>query len=246
MRRATTLLDASELQVVEVRCSCPAGHVDEEEAGGFEVVLPTSGLFRRRTSVGSATIDASVAYASRRGSGQRVEHVTDGDRCIAVLVGERLADELGVDDAPSLQRSREHEGLVAAARRGVDEEAWLGMLAALVRSRELLPPPRPQHQRAVDAVREAVAADPGGPWSLRALSTIAGYAPHHLSRVFRAATGTTLTEFRDRVRLGRAAELVAEGLPIAQVAADLGFADHGHLTRRARQVLGVVPSQLRA
>jgi AraC-like DNA-binding protein len=40
--------------------------------------------------------------------------------------------------------------------------------------------------------------------------------------------------------------LLRDGMPIADVAADLGYVDHAHLTRRATQVLGVKPSALRS
>lgn len=237
-RTVATLLRTEDLHVLDVRCTCPSGTVEEETTAGFEVVFPTSGMYRRTGD----DVDAATAYVGVPSADHRIEHVTDGDRCVAVLVSERLAGELGLDGAP-LRRTSAHDRVVARARRGVDEETWLDAIAPVPGARRAA---SDAHRRAVTRVREAVAADPGGPWTLRSLALIAGYAPHHLSRVFRACTGTTVTEHRDRVRLARAAELAADGMRLADVAAACGFADHGHLTRRASRVLGVVPSRLRA
>lgn len=234
-----TLTRGVDVQVLDVRCTCPAGTVDDEQTDGFELVLPTSGAFRRC----GAEVDAAVAYVTVPGTEQRIEHVTHGDRGIVVLLSERLAAELALDHG-SLVRTRAHDAVVARARRGVDEEAWIEAVATFTPLQ--WPRVTPARRRAVERVRDAIAAEPGGRWSLREAAFVAGYAPHHLSRVFRACTGTTLTEHRDRIRLAHAVELVSDGMALADVAAACGFADHGHLTRRIRAGLGTVPSRLRA
>jgi AraC-like DNA-binding protein len=237
-RSVATLLRTEDLCVLDVRCTCRRGTVEEETAPGFEIVFPTSGLYRRN----GAEVDATSAYVGRPGGEQHITHVTDGDRCVAVLLSERLASELGLDSCGSVSRSASQDRAVARARR-TDEETWLRVLRPSRAS-----PPRSvaaDHERAVARVREALAAEPGLPWSLRSLAAVAGYAPHHLSRVFRACTGSTVSAHRDRVRLALAAELAGDGMPLADVATACGFVDHAHLTRRTRQVLGTVPSQLR-
>jgi AraC-like DNA-binding protein len=55
-----------------------------------------------------------------------------------------------------------------------------------------------------------------------------------------------LSGYRDRVRLGRALALLRDGMAIGEVAVDLGYYDHAHLTRRVTQLLGVPPSALRS
>ncbi|HVM52421.1 MAG TPA: helix-turn-helix transcriptional regulator [Acidimicrobiales bacterium] len=242
---ATALLSTGDLTILDVRCGCPAGRVEEEEVPGFEIVLPVSGVFRRRAANADVVADAGAAYAGVPGSTQRIEHVTAGDRGLVACVSERLAVELGIESAPALARTRAIDRLIASARRSIDEEDWLVGLASLS-SVTVVVAPTADRRRAVDRVREAIGAAPGERWTLRSLADVAGYSPHHLSRVFRACTGTTVSEHRDRVRLARAAELAADGMALAEVAAACGFADHGHLTRRARAVLGTVPSRLRA
>lgn len=235
----TSLTRTADIHVLDVRCSCPAGTVEDETTSAFELVFMTSGAFRRCGTL----VDPAVAYVTVPGCEQRIEHVTHGDRGIVVLLSERLAAELALDHG-MLVRTAAHDGIVARARRGIGEERWLEAMASLTPMRS--PAVTDERRRAVQRVRDAIAAEPGGRWSLRDAAAVAGYAPHHLSRVFRRVTGTTLTDHRDRVRLAHAAELAADGMPLADVAAACGFADHGHLTRRAKQVLGVVPSRLRA
>ena len=50
-----------------------------------------------------------------------------------------------------------------------------------------------------------------------------------------------------RLRVLRALDRLRDrGVPLAEVAADCGFADHAHMTRSLRRHLGTTPSRLRA
>ena len=67
------------------------------------------------------------------------------------------------------------------------------------------------------------------------------------SRKFKATVGETPMRFVTQVRLEVATRLLGEGmLPLAQIAAECGFADQAHLSRSFKQHLGVSPSQFRA
>jgi AraC-like DNA-binding protein len=100
-------------------------------------------------------------------------------------------------------------------------------------------------RRLAVAAREALTADPGA-LGLGDLARLVGASPHHLSRVFQAETGVSLSRFRNRLRVRRALERLAAGeTSLARLAADLGFADHAHLTRTVREQLGHTPTQLR-
>jgi AraC-like DNA-binding protein len=64
--------------------------------------------------------------------------------------------------------------------------------------------------------------------------------------VFRAETGETLSRFRHRLRVRAALDRLADGdRDLAGLAADLGFADHAHLTRAVRSEVGEPPSRVR-
>lgn len=248
------------LVALDVRCTCGAGGHDEEETPPwFEVVLPLAGALVRRAGAVTSPVDAAWGYITQPGTSHEIVHVSDGDRCVALAPTEVLADELGVD-ARAASRSwvvpvdrschrRLSRAFATTARRDelASGEAWLSVLSGLAAAPQSSRSNRAaQHEAAVARVREAIVTTPGAAWTVRSLGSVAGYAPHHLSRVFRSTTGMTLSAYRDRVRLGRAMALLQDGMPVADVAADLGYFDHAHLTRRATQLLGVAPSALRS
>jgi AraC-like DNA-binding protein len=95
-----------------------------------------------------------------------------------------------------------------------------------------------------DGARELLAANPER--SLPELARALAVSPHHLSRVFRAATGHTVSRHRMRLRARAALERLGGGeRNLARLAADLGFADQSHLCRVVRQETGCAPSALR-
>ena len=97
----------------------------------------------------------------------------------------------------------------------------------------------------VDAARELLAADPGT-LGLRQVAQRLGCSPYHLSRVFRRQAGMTLTRYRNRIRVHIALDAIEAGnTNLADLAAELGFADHAHLTRTVRGECGHTPQALR-
>jgi AraC-like DNA-binding protein len=71
-------------------------------------------------------------------------------------------------------------------------------------------------------------------------------SPQHLSRIFRALTGATISRHRMRLRVRAALERLADGeRDLARLAADAGFADQAHLCRVVRDETGTTPSALR-
>ncbi|MGW1926443.1 helix-turn-helix domain-containing protein, partial [Streptomyces massasporeus] len=63
------------------------------------------------------------------------------------------------------------------------------------------------------------------------LARAAGVSPHHLSRVFRAVTGTTLTHHRNELRIRSVLHALEEGEDsLRTLAYAYGFADQAHLT----------------
>jgi AraC-like DNA-binding protein len=82
--------------------------------------------------------------------------------------------------------------------------------------------------------------------SLPELARALAVSPHHLSRIFRSATGYTISRHRMRLRARSALERLAGGeRDLARLAAELGFADQGHLCRVVRSETGRTPSALR-
>jgi AraC-like DNA-binding protein len=144
--------------------------------------------------------------------------------------------------------------LLAAGRRGDDPnsvvERAISIVAATLEQAhpQRVAAGRPATQRArgrlVDDAREMLAADPDR--SLPQLAEALAVSPHHLSRIFRSATGHTISRHRMRLRARAALEHLSDGMGhLARLAADLGFADQSHLSRVIRAETGQVPSALR-
>jgi AraC family transcriptional regulator len=77
-------------------------------------------------------------------------------------------------------------------------------------------------------------------------STI-GVHPAYLARVFRAHYGVSVGEYGRRLRLAWAASEIARGdTPLAEVAAQAGFADQSHFTRLFKRYAGITPARYRA
>jgi AraC-like DNA-binding protein len=79
--------------------------------------------------------------------------------------------------------------------------------------------------------------------SLGTLAREARLSPFHLCRVFRREVGLTPHAYQEQVRVRRAKELLRAGTPIALAAADAGFYDQAHFTRRFKRILGVTPGE---
>jgi len=97
------------------------------------------------------------------------------------------------------------------------------------------------------AAQEWVAARPFDNWTLDCLARNVGSSPYHLSRVFRAETGSTIHQYRLRLRLAAAVRAILEGCnDLTGLAFDLGFSSHSHFTEAFRRRFGIAPSSLRA
>ena len=82
--------------------------------------------------------------------------------------------------------------------------------------------------------------------SLGAIASQCGLSPRHFCRLFRAATGTTLTEFAGARRIERAISLLDEGrMPIKQIAWACGFERPAAFSAAFRRATGRQPSAWR-
>ena len=79
--------------------------------------------------------------------------------------------------------------------------------------------------------------------SLDELAAHAAMSPYHMLRVFRKATGMPPHVYRTQQRLIRAKALLNAGVPIVEVAAQTGFTDQSHLTRRFKRAYGIPPGE---
>jgi AraC-like DNA-binding protein len=99
---------------------------------------------------------------------------------------------------------------------------------------------------AVETVARSLRADPeaGG---LDALARTAGLSPSHLSRIFKAQTGISITVFRNQRRLERFMALYGDGRRTTALAAatEAGFGSYAQFYRVFRAETGRTPTALR-
>src|SRR3954470_19424826 len=250
MLSSASLLVTPDLLVRDLQCAHPRGGWGGVElARRAAIVFPRRGSFRRRGLHGEEVVEPGVAYFQRPGEEEEFAHPHDGgDRCMCVAVSETvLASMLG--DDPTLPAHVVPTTPVQdlTLRSPMDEEGVLTvvgsvLLAAVPRRLGAGRPATVQaRKRVADDAREALAADPS--LGLVELARAVAVSPHHLSRVFRAEVGVSVSAYRRRLRLRDALERLGEA-DLARVAADAGYADHAHFAREARALLGTTPSAL--
>lgn len=82
---------------------------------------------------------------------------------------------------------------------------------------------------------------------IRQLAALAGAHPVSVSRAFRRCFGVSVTEYRRRERVRRAAGRIAgSSVSLSAVGHATGHADHPHLCREFRRLTGLTPSEFRA
>jgi AraC-like DNA-binding protein len=99
-----------------------------------------------------------------------------------------------------------------------------------------------------DRVRQALHTilDRSGDVEVERVARDSAASPRHLGRLFDAWIGISPKRFARIVRVQAALRLLMESpdRDLADLAADLGFADHAHLTREIRALTGEPPSAL--
>ena len=82
--------------------------------------------------------------------------------------------------------------------------------------------------------------------TLGQMAAAARLSPYHFARQFRAATGLPPHRYVILRRVERAKQLLqVGGLPLAEVAAHVGFWDQSQFSRHFKRLVGVTPGQFR-
>jgi AraC-like DNA-binding protein len=264
MLSARTLLRRDGLEISDVACrhTRGRGHPDEQTAG-HAIVFVRRGCFLRNADGVETVLDPTLAYCMNPGEEQRYDHPHDhGDDCTSLFLAPELVASLwgGEETLPTVALRTsptidlEHRLLLSAGHRGGDTHETLERAIALsARALEQADPrrlavSRPATVRArraiADGAREILAENPAR--SLPDLARELAVSPHHLSRIFAATTGCTVSRHRMRLRARSALEQITGGeRNLARLAAELGFADQSHLCRVLRSETGHTPSVLR-
>ena len=99
-------------------------------------------------------------------------------------------------------------------------------------------------QERVQRVKDLMLAQIDAPPSLDELAAIVGCNPSYLSRTFTQIEGTTLSQWLRRVRIERAASLIASGqCNVSEAALEVGYQSFSHFSRAFAEEKGVPPSQ---
>ena len=96
--------------------------------------------------------------------------------------------------------------------------------------------------QAVSRMREYIHAHAHDEVSLQTLADVARLSTYHALRSFRGTLGLPPHKYLLQVRIERAKVLLQSGHAIADVAANMGFADQSHLTRHFKRIFGVPPA----
>jgi AraC-like DNA-binding protein len=161
-------------------------------------------------------VDPTVVYFERPDDEQQIAHPAGGDSCTALYLSEAALSQLwggepGLPDDPlatDANTDLRQRLLLAAVERGDSgdvEESMLDLAVAVLAgsSPERLASGRPAtaaaRRRVVSAAREALASSPRA--GVIELARRVAVSPHHLSRVFKAETGLTISRYRNRLRV---------------------------------------------
>ncbi len=237
------------------------GWSEPDSPSAHRLVLVRGGRFRRRGHAGTAELDRLCGYLATPGQPEQYEHPAGGDVCTSITVdsalwrslagaGDVTAAALAVDGRLDLA----HRRCLAAARSGDPDfalaEELIGLLGVAVR--RAVPGSIPNASgrrdrglvaRAREAIRERDPAAAG----LVPLAERLAVSPYRLSRAFSREMGESITAYRNRFRVARALDAIEHSSrSLADIAAELGFADQAHLARTLRAQVGYPPSAIRA
>ncbi|MBD3006386.1 helix-turn-helix transcriptional regulator [Streptomyces sp. 5-10] len=262
--RAISVASRPDFNISAVTCRSDHDRWSAPEVrADYRVVLVRRGRFRRKAAGTPADIDATLAYVGAPGEEESFAHPTGGDVCTSISVTPKLWRSLAGDtEAPAVQTfyvdphlDLAHRRLLTAAcSEDVDyaltEELLTLLSTAIGRTvtgpTPLAPTSSGRDRPLIAAAREAIIEAHPASDTLFSLAKLLGVSPYSLSRAFPRELGVTVTQYRQRVRIGKALDRLEAGEhSLSTLAADLGYADQAHLTRTMRQHLGHTPTALR-
>jgi AraC family transcriptional regulator len=261
------VFDGARLEVVHWRCLREIPPRRGERAHRWAVLsLTDAGASVVHDAHGRTVVEPASAVLREAGAPYRTTHPFGcGDEGCNVALAPELISEIGgwpvrqavVPAAPRLELFV----AVRRLRRGLRvpplaiEEAALAVVASVLggargggrdghhAGRERT---RDGHRAVVDAVRTYFAGNLGQHITLADVAAAAAVSPFHLARTFRRATGIPLHRYLTRMRLLSALPRAsARRGSLTDLALDLGFSSHSHLTSAFRREFGVPPSEVR-
>jgi AraC-like DNA-binding protein len=261
LREQIHTFSAPDVQLAEfrVRPSHPSWRqLNRTGHEGVLIVFPRTPVGIEQIGRGRVVADMTRVLFYPPGQDYRRELLSaDGDRCSYIGIGPALlGDVMGAQLPVAAQLEPEDFLLHHTLRRRVmagqahpdevREALYLLVACTLGVTRAKASSPRRGDKDVVEETRRVLAQDLDEPLRLDDVGRAVHLSPFHLARIFRQRTGTSIHAYRTSLRLRASLERIADGQPIAHVAADLGFASHAHLSDRFRRAYGMSPQAWRA
>lgn len=254
------LFSSASVTISDVWCDpgpLPVSEIEAEDA--FGVSYPRTGVYVHRTPRGEVVVDPTVAVFRNRGDEHRTTHPTvDGDRNtdlqFPVEVVSPMLDSQERFRVASIPISEaiaaRHRRLLGLIRGGHASALEIGEEAlALVGSTHHLPPfpdVARHHRPIIDEARQYLAWRFRDDLDLVEIARAVGVSPFHLSRMFKRATGRSLTNYRTALHIRFVIDQLTDGAAdLGRIAVEAGFYDHAHMTNTVRRHLGDSPSRIR-
>lgn len=165
------------------------------------------------------------------------------------ITGSGLPPRLGprvVRGSPLAQQLCAVQALILRGEQGLrKEEAFWLFLGRLLCAHAQPAGPRAAESGGVAAAAAYLEAHVQQQVTLDALAGAAGLGKYRLLRAFARERGISPYRYLEALRVARAQALLQQGLPPAEAALEVGFADQSHLCNAFRQRTGLTPGQYR-
>lgn len=237
-------------------------------------VFPRTPVIIKHKDARPFAADPTIVTLYNRGQEYERERVSpDGDRCDWYAVSDALVRDAVSERDPRAAADPTRPIRFAFARSTADtyftqrklftrisrrheidslyvEETIIGLLARVIEDAYAEPPrSAPRRHLAAEALAHDACELLGRrftePMTLAEIAAAIGTSPFHLCRSFRRATGTTLHEYRNQLRLRSALDRLEAADDLSQLALELGYSSHSHFTAAFRRGFGFTPSMAR-
>ena len=259
----TTRLQRKSISVSDFRCSAgPGDKPFVEQYRCHSVSYVRKGSFGCRIRGRTFELVAGSILVGHPGDEFMCTHDHFcGDECLSFFLDPELVETIGdrteiwrAGAAPPLPELMVLGELAQAAADGrsdigLDEvgQLFASRFVEVVsgRSREPLPAKARDRRRAVETALW-IEANSHQQIDLERAAAEAGISPFHFLRLFANVLGVTPHQYLLRSRLRHAARLLADdGLPITEIAYDVGFGDLSNFVRTFHRAAGVSPRRFR-
>jgi AraC-like DNA-binding protein len=185
-----------------------------------------------------------MLYVSVDGVSQLVDGITAAEGRGPKLSHGTFSKPLICDPELAAQLARAADDLLAPANSLQAAERLSQVLREMFRryagGREL-DDQRPVANPRISRVRELLECRYSEDVTIATVADVAGMSRVHATRQFTSVYGMPPHAYLNQVRIRHAKQRLLEGMAAADVAADVGFVDQSHFTRRFKRSVGVSP-----